>query len=178
MPTILRHHSGLIFKGPQRINSFFDIPTLENDTIMLSQNVTASKAMPHPRIKTSSSLKFPLFHLSNNHIPNLSHTHKCNWTLSQPLTFPARCSYSITHCSTRIGSLIPTAFLLVYNKTPLLPCSSFLLKSSEPEDGSSKLLWNPSNYLAFNMVPYTWTLGNIYVKLYVNMQVLYTKAFK
>jgi len=28
---------------------------------MLSQNVTASKAMPHPRIKTSSSLKFPLF---------------------------------------------------------------------------------------------------------------------
>jgi hypothetical protein len=53
MPTILRHHSGLIFKGPHRINCFFDIPTLENDTIMLSLNVTASKAMPHPRIKTS-----------------------------------------------------------------------------------------------------------------------------
>jgi hypothetical protein len=68
--TILRHHSGLICKGPQRINCFFDIPTLENDTTMFSQNVTASKSMPHPRLKTSFSLKFALLHLSNNYIPS------------------------------------------------------------------------------------------------------------
>jgi hypothetical protein len=174
MSIILRHHSGLICKGPQRINCFFDIPTLEKDTTVLSQNVIASKSIPHPRIKTSFSLKFlcSIYQITTS--PASPIPLNCTWPLSQPVNIPACCSYSLTNCSAQLPlALYSNQPLYTYNKTPLLPCSSFLLKSSEPNDGSSKFLWNARNYLAYHMVPYTCTLSNRYVKLYVNMQVVH-----
>jgi hypothetical protein len=128
MPNILRHHSGLIFKGPQTINFFLDIPTLENATTMSSQNAISSKATPHPRIETSFTLNSLSFRLPTDYIPDLPHfmPYKCNWPLSLPLNCPTRCSYSLTDCSVQLPfaqfSYQPSLY-----KISLLPCSSFLL---------------------------------------------------